>query len=155
MLTRWQYRLVSTTFGSSLERELNDLGSEGWELVAMAGLGGTATLTGNKFTAIMKRPAIAHDVEGNAFVLQATGPRDTARDVRDLAQRLGVEGLAATYPEVLPQILTVALARMGAGDVVDGEAVAWGCQRVVQLGEAADVALHRALLDQRQRNSGR
>lgn len=54
---RWQYLVVRKWFGQTLEDELNRLGEEGWELVAITGIDGAVTsLTGNKLFAVMKRP---------------------------------------------------------------------------------------------------
>lgn len=55
---RWQYRVISATFGSALEAELNKWGTAGWEVVSIAGMNGTLTLTGNKLTALLKRERV-------------------------------------------------------------------------------------------------
>lgn len=52
----WQYRVISRTFGAELESVLNDMGAQGWEVISIAGMNGTFTLTGNMFTVVMKRP---------------------------------------------------------------------------------------------------
>jgi len=52
----WEYRVVKNLTAARLEESLNSLGAEGWELVAMAGLDGVLSVTGNKLYAVMKRP---------------------------------------------------------------------------------------------------
>ena len=54
--TAWEYKIVKNMLASSLEDQLNALGREGWELVAITGLDGVMTLTGNKLLAVLKRP---------------------------------------------------------------------------------------------------
>lgn len=54
--SRWEYRLVKNMLASSLEDQLNQLGRDGWEVVALTGLDGVMTLTGNKLMAVLKRP---------------------------------------------------------------------------------------------------
>lgn len=58
---RWEYRVVSKTFGDDLQSELNGYGEQGWEVVSLAGMNGTMTLTGNKFTALLKRARMQDD----------------------------------------------------------------------------------------------
>ena len=53
--TLWEYKVITATFGASLESDLNDWGSLGWEVVSMAGMNGTMTLTGNKIFVVLKR----------------------------------------------------------------------------------------------------
>ncbi len=53
---RWEYRVVKNMLASSLDAELNRLGGDGWEVVAITGLDGVLTLTGNKLVAVLKRP---------------------------------------------------------------------------------------------------
>ena len=54
--TALEYKIVKNMLASSLEEQLNALGRDGWELVAMTGLDGVMTLTGNKLLAVLKRP---------------------------------------------------------------------------------------------------
>ncbi|MEZ5380813.1 MAG: DUF4177 domain-containing protein [Microthrixaceae bacterium] len=54
----WEYKVISATFGGSLEAELNTWGREGWEVISIAGMGGTATLTGNKLFVVLKKRAL-------------------------------------------------------------------------------------------------
>ncbi|MEM9466427.1 MAG: DUF2510 domain-containing protein [Actinomycetota bacterium] len=53
--TRWQYKVIRNMTANKLEESLNQLGSQGWELVAIAGLDGVVSLTGNKLYAVLKR----------------------------------------------------------------------------------------------------
>lgn len=52
---RWQYKVIRNMTANRLEESLNQLGGQGWELVALAGLDGVVSLTGNKLYAVLKR----------------------------------------------------------------------------------------------------
>ncbi|HAP75728.1 MAG TPA: hypothetical protein DCR14_06560 [Acidimicrobiaceae bacterium] len=54
-LITWEYRVVKNMLASSFEEQLNTLGQQGWEVVAITGLDGVMTLTGNKLMAVLKR----------------------------------------------------------------------------------------------------
>lgn len=54
-LERWEYKVVKNALADRIEEMLNELGRDGWELVSLAGLDGTFTVTGNKLVAVMKR----------------------------------------------------------------------------------------------------
>jgi hypothetical protein len=51
----WEYKVISSTFGTSLEGELNVWGASGWEVISIAGMNGTVTITGNKMFVVLKR----------------------------------------------------------------------------------------------------
>ncbi len=55
---RWRYKIVRSTFSDNLEESLNVLGAAGWELVALTGIDGALSLTGNKFYAVLKRQTV-------------------------------------------------------------------------------------------------
>ncbi len=52
---RWEYKVIRNMTANRLEESLNTLGAHGWELVAMAGLDGVVSITGNKLYAVLKR----------------------------------------------------------------------------------------------------
>lgn len=52
----WEYRVVKNMLATSFEEQLNTLGQQGWEVVAITGLDGVMTFTGNKLVAVLKRP---------------------------------------------------------------------------------------------------
>jgi hypothetical protein len=64
--TCWEYKVVSATFGTKLEVELNAWGSDGWEVVSIAGMSGTVTVTGNKIFVVLKRRSLAHEAAATA-----------------------------------------------------------------------------------------
>lgn len=51
----WEYKILSSTFGASLESTLNAVGLRGWEVVSISAASGTWTITGNKIFALLKR----------------------------------------------------------------------------------------------------
>lgn len=51
----WEYKIERATFSKDLEGRLNTWGARGWEVIAMTGISGAVTLTGNKIFVIMKR----------------------------------------------------------------------------------------------------
>lgn len=55
----WEYKIISATFGSSLESTLNSYGNAGWEVVSISAASGTWTVTGNKLFALLKRRGAA------------------------------------------------------------------------------------------------
>ena len=57
----WEYKVISATFGGKLETELNTWGAIGWEVVSIAGMGGTVTVTGNKIFVVLKRRSLRHE----------------------------------------------------------------------------------------------
>ena len=62
----WEYKVISATFGGKLETELNAWGADGWEVVSIAGMGGTVTVTGNKIFVVLKRRSLANEAAASA-----------------------------------------------------------------------------------------
>lgn len=65
MASLWEYKVEKATFGNDLEAKLNHWGLRGWEVITMAGLNGTMTLTGNKIFVVMKREHDSHAEAGS------------------------------------------------------------------------------------------
>jgi len=68
--------VISATFGGKLETELNAWGADGWEVVSIAGMGGTVTVTGNKIFVVLKRRSLANEAAASA----ASSYLDTLRN---------------------------------------------------------------------------
>lgn len=133
---QWEYKIVSATFGDKLEAELNRYGLAGWEVVSITGMNGTVTLTGNRFTALMKRPVESYDEQGQ--VHHASAP-----------SALGAAGeyatMRAAHPEVFNDVLTAVTSRVEQGHRVDVTMFDSACRRV-ENGESASDAIWRELM---------
>lgn len=57
----WEYKVISATFGAKIETELNAWGADGWEVISIAGMSGTVTVTGNKIFVVLKRRSFEHE----------------------------------------------------------------------------------------------
>lgn len=132
---QWEYKIVSATFGNKLEAELNRYGLAGWEVVSIAGMNGTMTLTGNKFTALMKRPIESYDEDGH--VHHATAP--SVADVAEYAS------MRAAHPEAFYEVLAAVMSRVEQGHRIDIAMFDSTCRRV-ENGELPSDAIWRELM---------
>ena len=89
----------------------------GYNVISLAGQSGTWTLTGNKFTAVLKRPL-------------------TTRDAN-----VGFESLREAYPTVFDEVLEEASRRINRGESVSFAEFEEGCRRTERTHQARGLQL--------------